>query len=160
MKVTSIFLLALALLCSFTGPGDSSVAIKTVENNLVKVGPGLYANKYETTNKEYRTFLEEMKLTSGDTWKNYEIRDENWKQLCAEKDSCMDLAQYALHYSNYRGFENFPVVNITYDDASLFCQWLTKRYNSDPKRKFSNVIAVITGFRKPMLRLTFTTRQI
>ena len=50
---------------------------------------------------------------------------------------CEPLVEY---YFQHPAYANYPVVNISYEGAQLFCTWLTKKYNSYPKRKFEEVL--------------------
>jgi len=43
-------------------------------------------------------------------------------------------------YSTHPAYDEYPVVNISQDGAKLFCEWLTEKYNTIPKRKFKKVV--------------------
>jgi formylglycine-generating enzyme required for sulfatase activity len=81
------------------------------------------------------TFLNSIKQTENiDDFKAAEIRSENWKTTGEYTDP---LAEY---YHSHEAYENYPVVNISYKGAILFCEWLTNQYNENTKRKFNKVI--------------------
>ena len=78
----------------------------------------------EVTNKVYDTFLEDLK-TQG-RMKDYEsarVYNEGWAPFL---DRTVDefLQAPELSYANY------PVVNISYESAQLFCQWLNEKIAS------------------------------
>jgi formylglycine-generating enzyme required for sulfatase activity len=43
-------------------------------------------------------------------------------------------------YHSLKGFDNYPVVTVSYDAASEYCKWLTDEYNSEADRKFKKVL--------------------
>jgi formylglycine-generating enzyme required for sulfatase activity len=114
---------------------------KETVNSLQKINDYLYASNVEVSNKQYIRFVEDLK---------------------AEKDlSTLELAQFdslqwrskecynephVIYYNKHPAYENYPVVNISFDAAMAHCNWLTKLYNQDPKRKFKKAI-----FRLPTL---------
>lgn len=113
---------------------DGSVDMKAVNKSLARVADGLYASKYEVTNKLYTTFLNSLKkyakasllaVAKIDTLKWLDRQSYN--------------APYADYYHAHAAYQNYPVVNISYEGAKLFCDWLTDQYNTDPDRKFKKV---------------------
>ena len=42
-------------------------------------------------------------------------------------------------YHRHPSYNDYPVVNISYEGATLFCSWLTEKYNSLHGRKFNKV---------------------
>jgi formylglycine-generating enzyme required for sulfatase activity len=47
---------------------------------------------------------------------------------------------YVHYYHSHLAYQDFPVFNISYEGAQLYCQWLTDNYNQNTKRKFKKVI--------------------
>ncbi len=45
------------------------------------------------------------------------------------------MQQYGWHPH----YDNFPVVNITYESAVKFCEWLTEKYNNSTDKKYKKV---------------------
>ena len=105
---------------------------KAVEKRMVQVAENLYVNQFETTNFEYKEFLKWTKTAKEEkTLRESAIKHDGWNDLFGEK--------YALSYSSNSGYDQYPVVNITYEGARNFCDWLTDQYNKDSKRKFRKV---------------------
>lgn len=74
----------------------------------------------EITNDDYNRFLEELKASGNE--KDYQIaliKSEQWKLI---GKSCMDSI-----YDTHTAYRLYPVVNISYEAAELFCQWLTSK---------------------------------
>ena len=74
----------------------------------------------EITNDHYNKFLEELKASGNE--KDYQIaaiQREQWTQV--GKD-CIDSV-----YDTHPTYRLYPVVNISYEAAELFCQWLTSK---------------------------------
>ncbi len=97
-----------------------------LEKYLNPVNDSLYASIFETSNLLYNTFLKENPEAS------LAINNSEWQQY----------TRYAfqLQHSWHPHFDFHPVVNITYENALRFCEWLTVKYNSFPKRKFKKVV--------------------
>ena len=118
---------------------DKVFSIKMIENSLSKVGKNvsakLYASKYETSNFLYLTFLNDLKNNNQiDKYNQAKIDTSKWED---GKNYRKPLREY---YHKHSAFENFPVVNISYEGAILFCEWLSEKYNSAPKRKYQKVV--------------------
>jgi formylglycine-generating enzyme required for sulfatase activity len=94
-----------------------------------------YLCRYEISNFEYRSFLEDLKK-SGDT---VLYKTAVWDTLAwvYHNSSRYNLTQY---YHSHPLYNDFPAVNMSYEGAVAFCHWLTDKYNAWPKRKFKKVI--------------------
>ncbi len=124
------------ILSIFVSKDKDIFSSRAIENRMVKVSTNLYANKYETSNAEYREFLDWVKENNMDILDEARIHNEGWSKV-------MGLA-YARNYSDHERFDNYPVVNVTHEGAQAFCAWLTDRYNQSKKKKFNEV-----NFRLP-----------
>ena len=107
---------------------------KNFEKTLAFVSNNLYASKYETTNLQYTTFLKELKKEGKiQEYALADIDSMNWKTEQAFNDP------YIEFYHRHEAYKNYPVINISYEGAVMFCEWMTKKYNEYPKRKFKKV---------------------
>jgi formylglycine-generating enzyme required for sulfatase activity len=127
---------AALLLLSFVAPKPKEVLdLKTIDNSMAKVNDKLYACKYEVTNFLYRNFENDLKLNK---------RTNDLKTACVDtlnwRDNKCYNEPFVEYYYRHLAYDNYPVVNISYDAANLFCKWLTEKYNANPKRKFKKVI--------------------
>jgi len=113
----------------------SATLTTSVDKNYVKFDNNLYAARFEVTNKQYREFLGNLK-------------SEN---KTAEYIKCMyDSAQWTkkfpsannkpMVYHSHPAYDNYPVVNISFEAAKLYCNWLTIQYNRNSKRTYHQVI--------------------
>ena len=128
MKPAAILLLSLSLL--FSKDKDATTA-KSVESRMVKVNTNLYANKYETTNGEYKQFRTHLKENGkADMLEVAQIHNDGWRKFYPKTN---------WPYAEAEGFDSYPVVNITYEGALAYCEWLTERYQANKKRKFNKV---------------------
>ncbi len=129
-KLSSITFSALLCFTAF-----AQIDIKEINKSLVKIEDGLYASKYEVSNKLYMTFLSSLK-NSNDTGllTIAQIDTLRWRDKYSYNEP------YIQHYHKHPAYQNYPVVCINYEAAKLFCEWLTAQYNADPKRKFKKVL--------------------
>lgn len=101
--------------------------LKNIEKKLIKVKPNLYVSKHEVSNSLFKIFLDEMKHH-----KELVIYDSTYF-----KKNTVNGNEYYSPFTSY--YKEFPVVNISFESAMLFCNWLTEKYNSYDKRGFSKI---------------------
>ena len=81
-----------------------------------------YISKYEVSNLQYRRFFSETApgLTREEQEKiNCDTSGWNSQLYCAG-------AAYQTSYYRLPAFNNYPVVNISYEGASKYCEWLQR----------------------------------
>lgn len=106
-----------------------------IENSVVEIKDNLYACKYEVSNGQYLQFIEFLRISKEFGSIHTAMPDTlNWR----DKQTLNEL--FVARYLRHPDYKNFPVVNINYDAALLFCRKLTDTYNAWPKRKFKKVI--------------------
>jgi len=141
-KIKTLFLcfatLTAIVLMSFAADKankDDSINLKDIEKSVVLIKGNLYAGKYEVSNVLYRVFIKSLiKNNKTDLLKTAQVDSLNWRDKLAYNEP------YVAYYFRHPAYDNYPVVNISFEGANLFCKWLTDEYNAYPKRKFKKVI--------------------
>ncbi|OFX68417.1 MAG: hypothetical protein A2X12_10145 [Bacteroidetes bacterium GWE2_29_8] len=105
-------------------------------DNFKKFGKNIYADECEVTNFEYKTFLNDIKIIDSDKHKKAMYDSTQWikKYPYSYNEPMTNMYHWHLAYSNY------PIVNITLEGATYYCQWLTEKYNNSKKKKYKKVI--------------------
>jgi len=116
-------------------PDESVFNIKTIDKSVAKITDSLYAGKYEVSNLLYHIFefdiiknkkTELLKIALPDTL--------NWRDKYEYNEPYVEL------YFRHPAYQNYPLVNISYEAATMFCEWLTEKYNASLKRVFKKVL--------------------
>jgi formylglycine-generating enzyme required for sulfatase activity len=86
-----------------------------------------YISKYEVSNLQYRQFYNEAGPGLTD--------EERKKIMCDssgwENKPFVYQEPMRVNYFNHPAFNNFPVVNISYEGASEYCEWLQQKIQKD-----------------------------
>lgn len=90
----------------------------------------LFAGRTEVTNGMYKYFLSSIKVSDPEAWEKHQIQHDGWY----EHTAYVSKRQYGL----LPQFDNYPVVNIGYESAVAFCDWLTETYASFEDREFDH----------------------
>jgi len=128
--IVSLSLLTVILISAFKTDIPN---ILNVSQRFVKIENNLYADKYETSINDYKLFLFDMKK-NGKDYSNLTYDSTKWTSGIVNYQALQD------YYFNDNAYINYPVVSISYDAALEFCNWLTKKYNSDSKKKYKKVV--------------------
>ena len=84
--------------------------------------PAFYMLETEVTNKAYNLFLNDLKAQGRtDDYEKACFRSENWNTPNHHNDPAR------CYYDSYPAYELYPAVNVPYEGAVLFCQWLTQK---------------------------------
>ncbi len=93
------------------------------EKPLHKVTLSSYAiGKYEVTNEEFAAFLNDYGLTTRKGSKDVLIEENDWGIAFRSKG---DIT--TAYYEPQKGYEKFPVVNVTWYGAVAYCEWLSQK---------------------------------
>lgn len=123
------------LLCFFSTL--TSGKTPSIPDNYVKFDKDIYVSKYELTNVEYRDFLQDLKLQMDDiSFNKYKPDSTLW----TKKFTYSYNEPYTNMYHWHPSYNNYPVVNISLEAINYYCNWLSNKYNSDPKRGINKVI--------------------
>ena len=90
-----------------------------------------YISKYEVSNAEYKQFLDYLKQHNEvEKLKIAQIDTLKWHDKLSYNEP------YVQYYHTHPAYANYPVVNVSYEGAVLYCQWLSQMYNeSHPNEK-------------------------
>lgn len=145
MKNTLLFPIVLVLLSSSTAtiaphPLSEITAIedyvevpagKVLADNQLNEVSSFYIARYEITNRQYQEFVEDLlakgKLSQAETAR---VKVDSWQKASTVSTGLEES------YHTYKGFVDFPVVNVSYEAATLYCQWLTKKIRTENKTKY------------------------
>ncbi len=131
----SLLLLILFAFRNNSNPIPAGIDIKIIDKSVTKINDTLYAGKYEVSNMLYLAF--EKSLTEAnktDLLNITQIDTSNWTEYFTNNEPFVEM-----YYRN-PAYKDFPVVNISFEAANLFCQWLTDEYNAAPKKMFKKVL--------------------
>lgn len=127
-------------------PGTNNVLSYVISDprelikDMVKVNETLYASKYETENKLYNLFLEDLlKQKKYNELMVAKVEQVNWESLLLPIYKNLGPEKYFEHAKP--DADHFPVCNISYEAAQLYCKWLTNLYNGleHKKKQFKKV---------------------
>jgi formylglycine-generating enzyme required for sulfatase activity len=99
---------------------------KAIEKQIKLFNDSMGVAIYETTNELYNLYLTETKNLADS------VHSFNWIKY--------SRYQYLLNYNQFTGYNQFPVVNISYESTVHFCEWLTKKYNQLEHRTYKEVV--------------------
>ena len=102
----------------------------------IDTSSSIYYCRYETTNGEYNNFLQDIKNTDQQLWKDCLYDSILW----SEKFPHSYNGSYVRHYFNHPAFRNQPVLSISHKGALEFCKWATINYNFQKRRKYKKVL--------------------
>lgn len=89
---------------------------------------------HEVTNKEYQTFLAELKKSGDVNWEKWIPDTLVWKDKLAFGQPYVEL------YFQHPAYNDHPVIGVSHSQAEYFCKWLTDKYNHSEKRKYAKVV--------------------
>lgn len=103
------------------------------DDKRVSVG-AFYMLNTEVTNKQYRTFLLDLKDQGRDADYLIAVPDTaKWSSTLTYNEP------YVEYYFQHPAYANYPVVNVTQAGADLYCIWLTKKMRAKyPKMNFND----------------------
>lgn len=107
---------------------------------MVKINEKLYASQFETGNGMYNKFLEDLlKQKRYNDLMVAKAEKINWESLLLPVYKNLGFEEYFKH--GKPDADKFPISNISYEAAVLYCDWLTTIYNNleHKKKQFKKV---------------------
>ena len=139
IKTKSILILILFFsFCSYAQKNTTIFTQKSVkhfEKTLAKINDNFYMSSVEVSNGLYNEFLGDLRQ-NGDMEK-YAVAIYDSTKWRVNGNHNHPFVNY---YHRYPAYRDYPEVNISYEGAVLFCEWLTSKYNSLEKRAFKKVV--------------------
>lgn len=121
------------------------IAVKSWEDDFRPVSDLIYAANTEVTNAQYNQFLNYLqgnKLTA--LYEKYTFDFSRYEEPALAFMTNYSMPRVETKKNRY--FNHHPAVNISYEAATAYCEWLTLQYNNAPDKKFKKV-----KFRLPSL---------
>ncbi len=113
--------------------------IKSLEKSFAPLRGSVYIAKNEMTNGEYRKFLNNVLQSKHfDLYKIVRPDSLAWAAKFPGSASFSDPMKDM--YGWHPAYDNYPVVNISHEAAVKYCEWLTKQYNLQRKRTYTQVV--------------------
>lgn len=98
---------------------DEKLKKRQLKKLFTKLNDSVCVSKTEVTNKLYKQFL-----------------NEKGEEFALDCHLWTNLFTYSNYYANnYRFFEDYPVVNVSKNDALAFCAWLENKFEAFFKKK-------------------------
>lgn len=112
--------------------------VKTVEGKFRHVYQQIYAAESEVTNEAFNAFL--LFLVDNKFTREYERYKFDMTGLSEPALSFMkNYTSARVPQKKEKYFTNYPAVQVTYEAAEAYCQWLTDQYNKTEGRKYKQV---------------------
>jgi formylglycine-generating enzyme required for sulfatase activity len=112
--------------------GLSSLTLLKTKNQFVLVAPKLFVAKCEVTNSEFREFLNSNNVLREKCM--YDSVQWTKKFPFAHNEPLVNF------YHWHPAYDDYPVVNISFEAAEAYCEWITQVVNNNKKRKFKKVV--------------------
>ena len=123
----------------------SKLNIKSLDDGMRQVYQTIYAFDAEVTNEQYNLFLNYLKDHS--MMELYEKFKFDYSEYSEPTLSLMKgYSSNHIPTKKNKGFSTYPAVNLSYEAAVAYCDWLTEQYNRSTEHKFKKV-----KFRLPSL---------
>lgn len=86
---------------------------------------GFFMSSTEVTNAQYRSFLEDLEEQGrSEELALSQVNQEGWRDGKGYNEPMVKV------YFDHPAYDDYPAVNISYEGAKLYCQWLAEKYNA------------------------------
>jgi formylglycine-generating enzyme required for sulfatase activity len=115
-----------------------AIEVKSWEEDFRPISNTIYAANAEVTNAQYNRFLEYLKINKlTDLEALYKFDFSRYEEPALSFMSNYTLPRTETKKDKF--FNHYPAVNISYEAANAYCEWLTEQYNNATERKFRKV---------------------
>ena len=128
------------LLSQKAGPKNFKIVeldVKTLDKRYVKVKDNIYASEFELDNRDYQFFL--TYLENNNYNELYDIAKFDFSAY----DEVNTAFAKTYHFNDDKvkvmNYSDYPTMDITFEAAKLYCEWLTAQYNAQENRKYKKV---------------------
>ncbi|MGE0089721.1 MAG: SUMF1/EgtB/PvdO family nonheme iron enzyme [Bacteroidales bacterium] len=129
-----IFQLIFIILLSNNLFGQSKQSKK---EQFVRFENNLFVSKFELSNEEYKLFLTDVRKNASNDEITSLLPDSTMWVKSFEYSFNMPYTQL---YHWHPSYNDYPVVNLKKEGIESYCNWLTEKYNTDPKREYKKVL--------------------
>jgi formylglycine-generating enzyme required for sulfatase activity len=118
---------------------------KSLEGRFKPITEKIYAEESEVRNDHYNEFMAYLvKNNLNDLKEKYKFDFSRYEEPAFSLMT--NYSQPRTETKKNRYFNHHPAVNISYEGANAYCEWLTQQYNNTADRKYKKV-----KFRLPTL---------
>lgn len=117
-------------------PKDYRKSFSFIPNGEVEINSSqqevkaFYLSKTEVSNLEYRTFLNELKAQGKTAELSIaQIDSAGWRMQHSSYEP------FVVHYHTHPAYNPYPVCNVSYEAALMYCEWLENKINGCSKDK-------------------------
>jgi formylglycine-generating enzyme required for sulfatase activity len=115
-----------------------SLDVKSLEESLRIIKGNIYAYASEVTNEQYNNFLKHLIDTKQtELYERCKIDLSQYSEPTLSFMKSYHAPQQATKKQKF--FTQYPVVNISFEAAQAYCEWLTAQYNNQTEKKFKKV---------------------
>lgn len=128
------------LMSQKTGPKNFKIVeldVKTLDKKYKKVKDNIYASNVELTNREYQFFQDYLKQNGYEELED--IAEYDFSRYDAVNKAFASTYHYNDDKTKVMNYSDYPTMDITYEAAKLYCEWLTAQYNAQEKRTYKKV---------------------
>jgi formylglycine-generating enzyme required for sulfatase activity len=89
-----------------------------------------FISKREVSNLNYQEYLDDLKKSGKiEAYRSALVDSAKWNSNYFRGE------KYVTHYFNHKAYKNYPVVNLTRQQAEKYCEWLTQIWRNYTKNQ-------------------------
>ncbi len=118
---------------------------KFIDKGMMKIKDNVYAHRVEVRNKDYQDFLRYLSENNYDKlYESAKIDLDRYEGVSRTMNKDYHFGHWDPQKKEYvegRGssFLKHPAMDMDFDGALIYCEWLTTQYNQQEGRKFQKV---------------------